>query len=112
MNIGETIRKLREERHWSQEELAGRANVTAASISRIENGKHGPSLQLLESFAHAFGLQTYQVVAMAENAELLTAAPQFDLDEDKLLSQFRKMPHDQRELFLLVGTGFNGLGEK
>lgn len=106
MNIGETINKLREERRWTQEELAARANITAANISRIENGKHGPSVQLLESLAHAFGLKVYQLIAIAEGEVLQTAIPKFDFEEDRLLTNYRKMPIGQREIFQLVGESF------
>lgn len=109
MNIGETINKLREERRWTQEELAARANITAANISRIENGKHGPSMQLLESLAHAFGLKIYQLIAIAEGEQLPIAIQKFDFEENKLLTNFRNMPSEQRELFQLVGASFSQL---
>jgi transcriptional regulator with XRE-family HTH domain len=109
MNIGETINKLREERRWTQEELAARANITAANISRIENGKHGPSIQLLESLAKAFDLKVYQLVAIAEGEVLQTAMPKFNFDEDRLLTNFRNMPSDQREIFQMVGASFSQL---
>lgn len=112
MNIGETIRKLREERHWTQEELAARANITAANISRIENGKHGPSVQLLEALAHAFGLKVYQLIAIAEGESLAVAIPKFDFEEDRLLTNFRTMPNEQREIFQLVGQSFASLNYK
>jgi transcriptional regulator with XRE-family HTH domain len=106
MNIGKTINELRDERRWTQEELAARANITAANISRIENGKHGPSVQLLESLAQAFGLMVYQLIAIAENEKLPAAIQRFDFDESKLLTSFRNMPNEQREIFQLVGASF------
>ena len=106
MELGETLRKLREERHWTQDELADRANITAANISRIENGKHGPSVQLLESLAHAFGLKVYQLIALAEGEQLPVAIPKFDFEEDRLLKSYNMMPSEQRELFQLIGDSF------
>lgn len=99
MNLGETIKKLRVDRNWTQDELAFRAKITAANISRIETGKHGPSTQLLESLAYVFGMKMYQLVALAENEALLVAQPEYSHDEEVLLKNFRAMPLKERELF-------------
>jgi transcriptional regulator with XRE-family HTH domain len=103
MNLGETIKNLRLARHWTQDELAYRAKITAANISRIENGKHGPSTQLLESLAFVFGMKMYQLVALAENEKLLTSLPDYNFAEQALLQNFRAMPPKERELFLAMG---------
>lgn len=103
MNLGETIKNLRLARHWTQDELAYRAKITAANISRIENGKHGPSTQLLESLACVFGMKMYQLVALAENEKLPISPPDYDFAEQALLQNFRTMPPKERELFLAMG---------
>ena len=103
MNLGETIKNLRLARHWTQDELAYRAKITAANISRIENGKHGPSTQLLNSLAYVFGMKMYQLVALAENEKLPISPPDYDFVEQALLQNFRAMPPKERELFLAMG---------
>lgn len=99
MNLGETIRRLRAARNWTQDELAYKAKITAANISRIETGKHGPSTQLLESLAYVFGMKMYQLVALAENESLPVAQPEFSISEEILLRNFRAMSPKERELF-------------
>jgi ribosome-binding protein aMBF1 (putative translation factor) len=36
--LGETVRRARQERQWSQTELARRASVSRAAVSRVESG--------------------------------------------------------------------------
>jgi transcriptional regulator with XRE-family HTH domain len=111
MNLGETIKKLRIARHWTQDELAYRAKTTAANISRIETGKHGPSTQLLETISYVFGMKMYQMVALAEDEKLPVAAPEHDFTEQALLQNFRAMPPKERELFIAMGEHFAKFGE-
>ena len=106
MNLGETIKKLRDARHWTQDELAYRAKITAANISRIETGKHGPSTQLLESLAHVFDMKMYQLVALAEGEALQVAPPEYSHEEEILLANFRAMPKEQRTILQAVSASF------
>lgn len=46
MNIGENIRKIREEKGMMQLELAERIGVTSSMLSQIERGSKSPSLPL------------------------------------------------------------------
>lgn len=103
MNLGETIKKIRITRQWTQDELAYRARTTAANISRIENGKHGPSTQLLETLAYVFGMKLYQLVAFAEGENLPVAPQKFDLTEQVLLQNFHAMSPKEQELFKSLG---------
>lgn len=107
MNLGETIKKLRVARNWTQDELAYLAKITAANISRIETGKHGPSTQLLESLAYVFGMKMYQLIALAEGEKLPVAVPEYNHEEARLLECFRAMPKEERKLFQAMGESFS-----
>lgn len=50
------LRSLRESRGWSLDDLAARTHLSASTISRIETGKRGLSLELLQPMCRA--LQT------------------------------------------------------
>ncbi|HVU60236.1 MAG TPA: helix-turn-helix transcriptional regulator [Mycobacteriales bacterium] len=54
--FGDRVRALREERSWSQEVLADRAEVTREYISRIESGTQSVSLDVIVRVARGFGL--------------------------------------------------------
>ena len=49
------LRVLRAERAWSQQDLAGRLEVSRQSINAIETGKYAPSLPLAFRIAELFG---------------------------------------------------------
>ncbi|HUW25715.1 MAG TPA: helix-turn-helix transcriptional regulator [Gallionella sp.] len=111
MNLGKTIKNLRLARHWTQDELAYRAKITAANISRIETGKHGPSTQLLESLAYVFDMKMYQLVALAEGEKLPIAAPEYNFAEQALLRNFRAMTPKEQELLVTLGERLSSPGE-
>jgi putative transcriptional regulator len=48
------IRELREQRGWSQGELAERLDVSRQTVNAIENGKYDPSLPLAFRIARLF----------------------------------------------------------
>jgi transcriptional regulator with XRE-family HTH domain len=59
MTIGERIRKLREERGWSRDELAARTSggVRPNAIYKIETGRsHEMRKRQLDAIANAFGV--------------------------------------------------------
>lgn len=54
--LGMRIKFLRNERGWSQEDLALEANINKNYLSDLENGRRNPSLDILERIANAFGM--------------------------------------------------------
>ena len=52
--IGSRIARLREERRWSQVELAERLEVSRQTIHALETGKYDPSLPLAFKIARLF----------------------------------------------------------
>jgi len=53
ISFGKHLKKLREERSLSQEELAHRASLDRTYISGVENGRRNISLKALNSIANA-----------------------------------------------------------
>ena len=52
--LGARVRELREERGWSQQELAKRTGMSQPSIARFEAGGTTPTLGVLDRMASAF----------------------------------------------------------
>ncbi|MBD0333744.1 MAG: helix-turn-helix transcriptional regulator [Chitinophagaceae bacterium] len=50
-DIGKRIRNLREEKGYSQDDLAEMMEIQRSTISKIENGKFGVSIDYLVKFA-------------------------------------------------------------
>ena len=55
--LGVAVRTLREERGWSQTELAARAGMTQSAMARFEAGGTVPTLQVLERIASALQMR-------------------------------------------------------
>jgi putative transcriptional regulator len=55
------LRVLRATRNWSQQDLAGRLEVSRQSVNAIETGKYDPSLPLAFRIAELFNLQIEDV---------------------------------------------------
>jgi len=55
------LKTLRQERSWTQADLAERAGVSRQTINAIETGKFDPSLPLAFRLARLFGLRIDEV---------------------------------------------------
>lgn len=56
MPLGERIKELRKEAGWSQGELAERVGTDARQVSRYENGRITPSLDVLVRIAEVLNI--------------------------------------------------------
>lgn len=54
--FGERVKKIRQGRNWSQQELSLRAGISTPHISSIERGKRFPSLEYARRMADALGV--------------------------------------------------------
>ena len=80
MNLGKTILELRKKKNVTQEDLAAELGVTAAAVSKWENGYTLPDVLMLCALADYFQVTTdellgrhtmrKQAIVVAENAEL------------------------------------------
>lgn len=55
------LKVLRAERGWSQQDLAGKLEVSRQSVNAIETGRYDPSLPLAFRIAELFGLAIEEV---------------------------------------------------
>jgi transcriptional regulator with XRE-family HTH domain len=62
MNVARNIKKYREMRDITQEELASKTDVTQEHISRIERGTKKPSFELAARIAKALDVTTDQLL--------------------------------------------------
>lgn len=56
MSIGTRIKHLREQRHYSQEYMAGKLNISQPAYSKIESESSNVNLDRLEQIAQIFEL--------------------------------------------------------
>ena len=55
-NFSEWMQNERQERDWSQADLARYAGISRAIVNKIENGANTPSPETITSIARAFGV--------------------------------------------------------
>jgi len=88
--LAEMIRKARQQKGFTQQQLAQLVGTQQPSIARIESGKHLPSLKFLRSLAEALG------------TELLPPQLKIQVDERKIAQIARE--HPQVKLAYLFGS--------
>lgn len=54
--LGDRLKALREEKSWSQEDLADRSGIGRVFISQLENGHKEACLETIEALADTFKL--------------------------------------------------------
>lgn len=59
--IGETIEHMREEKDWTQEELARAVGSSQSAIHRIEKGRQNISLEMIKKLSEVFGTQILSI---------------------------------------------------
>lgn len=56
MKVNEKIRLLREEKQWSQEDMAEKLNMSVTGYAKIERGESNSTMPRLEQISEVFGL--------------------------------------------------------
>ncbi len=64
--FGRVVKQLREERRYSQEALADRANLNRTYLGEVERGVAVPSLATIAKIANAFNLSASELIARSE----------------------------------------------
>jgi len=64
------LKTLRMKQGLTADDLAGKANLTRATIAKMENGFNNPTVQTLESLAGVFQLSTSDLLRLAEGMRL------------------------------------------
>jgi transcriptional regulator with XRE-family HTH domain len=65
-DLGRAVRRLREERGLTQEELASRAGTTFGTVSRVESAKSAPAWWTVRKIAEALGISMAELAAAVE----------------------------------------------
>ena len=83
MNFGKTLAELRKQKNMTQEELAAQLGVTAAAVSKWENGYTLPDILMLCALADHFGVTTDTLLGrVSEGKYAAIAAQDKDLRQD------------------------------
>ena len=100
VRVGGHIKRLREERGWSQPRLAVAAGVAVSAVSQIENGRRSPNVSTLDKLAEAFGVEVAEFFPKAPRRSSLEPSLFNGLDEERLqgvLAEIRENFRETRE---------------
>lgn len=86
MAISDHIRKLRQERHWSQAELGEQLGVHQKQVSAYERGVNLPSTEVLIKLAEVFNV-TLDYLAFEAKGELAS----LNIQDRELLRRFEEV---------------------
>jgi len=67
--LGPTIRRLREQRGYTQEALAHEAGITTGSLARIERGTANASWSTVRAIADALGVKLVDLARRVERED-------------------------------------------
>jgi len=76
MNLGRNISDLRRQRGMTQEALAAALGVTAAAVSKWENGNTLPDVLMLSALADYFAVTTDELLGRAKTLHFAVIAAQ------------------------------------
>ena len=92
-----TITKYREERNWTEYQLAERSGLPQSTISSWYRKNLIPTIPSLEKICNAFGITLSQLFAEDDTAVSLTAS------QKKLLECWTRLSEEQQNaVFLLI----------
>lgn len=69
MKTNEKIRQLRENRKWTQEEMAHKLNMSTQGYAKIERGDTRSNINRLEQISKIFGMDIIELLSYGENVQ-------------------------------------------
>lgn len=94
MDIIAKIEKLKNERGWTDYELAQQSMVTQSTIASMKSRNSPPKVDTLQAICTAFGITLAQFFLEDEQIEVLSE------QEKKLLENFRKLPPKKQKALI------------
>ena len=90
------IRRLMEERHWTEYRLAKESGLSQSTIANIFKRNNVPTLSTLESICSAFGISLAQFFSEGEDPVPLTE------EQRELLTKWATLSAEQKETLLTL----------
>lgn len=77
--IGKKLKKLRQDRGWTQAEVGSRAGIAGSAVSMYENDSREPNLEIIGKLAEVFGVTVDEIMGGDEGRPVLNREA-FDKD--------------------------------
>lgn len=100
--VGKNIRKLRQQRRWSQEDIASRLGISIPAFSKIETGITDVNLSRLNQIADIFELSIVDLLSSEKSEHKTDAQPgNLNTAQQKLTDRETEILHLQRKVIEL-----------
>jgi CheY-like chemotaxis protein/transcriptional regulator with XRE-family HTH domain len=84
MNFGENIKDIREEKGFSQEELAKKLNVAQSTIGMWESGKRTPKLDEITRLARVLSITVNRLIGQPKETKIEVVKSEIYIDGEKI----------------------------
>lgn len=103
MNVGENIKRLREERGLTQQQIADLINMHRSNYSKVESGQRELSISALNKIAKYFGVSLDELVNLEGNVpKEITIEDKTTLEQVKLIQELEA--EDRNMIYKMVET--------
>ena len=99
-SIGKSIRILRHQHGWSQEDIANRLGISIPAFSKIETGVTDVNLSRLEQIANIYEVSVVQLLTV-DNEQAEVAPSHLNLIQKKLSDRENEIATLQRKVIEL-----------
>lgn len=107
MNYGERLKKLRESKKLSQQQLAEKLNINRSTYARYELGQTQPDFETLEKLADFFEVSTDYLLGREETYKKVSingSEVKLSAEEYKVFQELKKYPVLFHDLASNTGT--------
>ncbi len=113
--LGQRIRRLRQERSWSVLALASGADLSARYVTEVEAGRANPSVKALDQLAQAFGLSLLELMpkmrASGPRAAIDRVLERRSFEELESIARELELRFEQRRRRVIALLGVRGAGK-
>src|ERR1700759_2752713 len=99
-SVGKSIRILRHQHGWSQEDIASRLGISIPAFSKIETGVTDINLSRLEQIANIYEVNVIQLLSL-EAEEVEPQLSNLSIAQKKIIDREAEIANLQRKVILL-----------
>lgn len=102
MNIGQNIKRLREERGLTQQQIADMVNMHRSNYSKVENGQRELSIIALNKIAKYFGITLDNLVNSGDIPQEIIIEDKSTMEQLKHIQELEQ--EDKKMIFRMIDT--------